>query len=50
MIRHTVRRDNYLNLYFHPWEFAEISCLPECKLSYTVTHNSGEKMCRSWRP
>ncbi|ERJ69171.1 polysaccharide deacetylase [Porphyromonas gingivalis SJD2] len=46
MIRHTVRRDNYLNLYFHPWEFAEISCLPDCKLSYTVTHNSGEKMCR----
>ncbi|WP_373697201.1 polysaccharide deacetylase family protein [Porphyromonas loveana] len=45
MIKRTIAHDDYLNLYFHPWEFAEINKLPNCKLSYTVTHRSGEEMC-----
>lgn len=45
MARYTARHDNYLSLYFHPWEFVDIAHIPKCKLSYTVRHNSGEKMC-----
>jgi hypothetical protein len=35
-----IRKDGYLNLYFHPWEFAELSS-PEVKLPCYVVRNSG---------
>lgn len=38
-----LKRDGYLLTYFHPWEFADITGLPEGKLPYIVTHNSGKK-------
>lgn len=38
-----LRKDGYLNLYFHPWEFADISA-PKYKLPGYTIKNSGEKM------
>ena len=37
----TLRKDNYLNVYFHPWEFETINIY---KFPSYVVHNSGERM------
>lgn len=37
-----LKKDGYLNLYFHPWEFAEISKMPELGLPGYITRNSGK--------
>jgi hypothetical protein len=37
----TLETDSYLNLYFHPWEFTDIS---QFKLPGYVKKNSGIKM------
>lgn len=37
----TLKRDNYLNLYFHPWEFADIS---KYKLPFYVKNISGNRL------
>ncbi|CAD7815241.1 Peptidoglycan-N-acetylmuramic acid deacetylase PdaA [Chryseobacterium aquaeductus] len=39
----TLKKDNYLNIYFHPWEFAEIKN-PEFKLPGFTVQNSGKEM------
>lgn len=39
----TLKKDGYLNIYFHPWEFADISC-KKFKLPAFTTRNTGEKM------
>ncbi len=36
----TVKKDGYLNVYFHPWEFADLSA-PEVKLPFYIVRNSG---------
>ncbi len=41
----TMNRDNYLNLYFHPWEFTDLS-LPRLGMPWYVKKNSGESMQR----
>lgn len=42
----TLRRDGHLVIYFHPWEFYELKTMPELKLPYLITHNSGKKLTR----
>lgn len=39
----TMNSDNYLNMYFHPWEFVDITG-KRYKLPGYVSRNSGEKM------
>lgn len=39
----TMKEDSYVNLYFHPWEFADISN-PDFKLPYLAKRNSGKAM------
>lgn len=41
----TMNRDHYLNLYFHPWEFTDLS-LPRLGMPWYVRRNSGESMRR----
>lgn len=44
-----LKKDNYLNIYFHPWEFAEIKD-EKFKLPGFTTKNSGEKMIKRFDP
>ncbi|HTF20252.1 MAG TPA: polysaccharide deacetylase family protein [Chryseolinea sp.] len=39
----TMNQDNYLNLYFHPWEFTDLSS-PRLGMPWYVRRNSGESM------
>jgi hypothetical protein len=43
MCRGAMRKDGYLNLYFHPWEFADLSS-PEVKLPFYIVRNSGGRL------
>lgn len=49
MFRHlskrTLQKDGYLNLYFHPWEFENIS-RSSYRLPWFVTRNTGPEMIR----
>jgi peptidoglycan/xylan/chitin deacetylase (PgdA/CDA1 family) len=38
-----IKKDGYLNLYFHPWEFVDLSA-PEVKLPSYIVRNSGDKL------
>jgi hypothetical protein len=38
-----IRKDGYLNVYFHPWEFADLSA-PAVKLPFYIVRNSGNKL------
>lgn len=38
-----IKKDGYLNVYFHPWEFADLSA-PEVKLPSFIVRNSGEAL------
>ena len=44
-VRRVLKKDHYLNIYFHPWEFAEIK-KPEYKLSGITTKNTGVEMVK----
>jgi hypothetical protein len=39
----TINRDKYLNIYFHPWEFTDLTN-PKYGLPKFVSRNSGDKM------
>ena len=39
----TIKKDGYLNVYFHPWEFADLSS-PEVKLPFYIVRNSGKSL------
>lgn len=39
----TMKRDHYLNLYFHPWEFTDLSS-PRLGMPWYVRRNSGKAM------
>jgi peptidoglycan/xylan/chitin deacetylase (PgdA/CDA1 family) len=43
MCRRTVNHDGYLNIYFHPWEFVDLT-RPKFGMPGFVSRNSGEKM------
>lgn len=43
LAQNALRKDGYLNIYFHPWEFAEIKN-PKYKLPNFTTKNTGEDM------
>lgn len=43
LCKFTINRDNYLNLYFHPWEFADLSSF---NFPTFVKKNSGQQMIR----
>jgi len=43
LVKRTLAKDKYLNIYFHPWEFADIINEKYNLPSYT-TKNTGEKM------
>ncbi|MGC3946321.1 MAG: polysaccharide deacetylase family protein [Chryseolinea sp.] len=40
----TMKSDGYLNLYFHPWEFTDLT-LPHLGMPWYVKRNSGLSMC-----
>ena len=40
----TYKRDNYLNIYFHPWEFTDLSDKRKLGLPAFVSRNSGSNM------
>ncbi|PZR33368.1 MAG: polysaccharide deacetylase [Azospira oryzae] len=44
--RWTLKKDGYLNLYFHPWEFVDLAKHEEFTLPFYITQNSGEALCR----
>jgi peptidoglycan/xylan/chitin deacetylase (PgdA/CDA1 family) len=39
----TINRDGYLNIYFHPWEFTDLSD-PQLGLPWLIRKNSGDEM------
>lgn len=41
-----LKKDGYLHLYFHPWEFADISLY---KIPFYIKRNSGEKMIKRFK-
>ena len=43
LAKNALRKDGYLNIYFHPWEFAEIKN-SKYQLPNFTTKNTGEKM------
>lgn len=43
LAKDVLKKDGYLNIYFHPWEFAEIKN-PNFKLPGFTTKNSGKQM------
>ncbi len=43
LTRDVLKKDQYLNIYFHPWEFSDIK-KEEYKLSAITTKNTGEQM------
>jgi peptidoglycan/xylan/chitin deacetylase (PgdA/CDA1 family) len=50
MCRRTINHDGYLNIYFHPWEFTDLTSR-QLGMPGFVSRNSGKKMARrfdSW--
>ena len=43
LAKNALRKDGYLNIYFHPWEFAEIKN-SKYQLPNFTTKNTGEEM------
>ena len=44
-LKRTYKKDGYINIYFHPWEFTDLT-LPGYGLPHFVSRNSGEKMIK----
>lgn len=40
----TLRHDRYLNLYFHPWEFVDLTTYKQFELPFYFTKNSGQAL------
>lgn len=40
----TIKKDGYLNTYFHPWEFMDIGPKKKYNFPFYVTKNTNEKM------
>ncbi len=46
LCRWIYRHDKLFVIYFHPWEFVDLTKHPEWKISYIIRHNSGKNMCK----
>jgi peptidoglycan/xylan/chitin deacetylase (PgdA/CDA1 family) len=46
LVKNTYRKDGYVNIYFHPWEFAELDKKDSYGFPGYVSKNSGKKMER----
>ena len=44
LCRRTARRDGYLNIYFHPWEFSEEIHNKELRIPFYIRKNAGERL------
>lgn len=44
LAKRTYRKDGYLNLYFHPWEFIDLSNAEKYGFPHYVSKNSGQAM------
>jgi peptidoglycan/xylan/chitin deacetylase (PgdA/CDA1 family) len=44
LVKRTYKKDGYLNIYFHPWEFTELGDKERFGFPAYVSKNSGEKM------
>lgn len=44
LMSYTAKHDDYLNVYYHPWEFISLDTLG-LELPRLITRNSGEAMC-----
>lgn len=42
----TIKKDGYLNIYFHPWEFMDIGPRKKYNFPFYVTKNTGLKMVK----
>lgn len=42
----TLKKDGYLNLYFHPWEFFDLATKPQYGLPSYIVRNSGQKLLK----
>ncbi len=40
----TLKKDNYLNIYFHPWEFVNLRDKEKFGLPFYITNRSGKKL------
>jgi peptidoglycan/xylan/chitin deacetylase (PgdA/CDA1 family) len=46
LVRKTIKKDGYLNVYFHPWEFTELNDKQRFGFPSYVSKNSGAKMIK----
>lgn len=46
LARRAARKDGYLNLYFHPWEFSLDLDNRDLRIPFYIRHNSGVKLTR----
>ena len=44
LLKRTLINDGYINTYFHPWEFVNLSTEAFSKLPYIIKHNTGNQM------
>jgi peptidoglycan/xylan/chitin deacetylase (PgdA/CDA1 family) len=44
LCKRTYKKDTYLNLYFHPWEFTDLTNKNKFGFPFYVSKNSGQKM------
>ena len=42
----TLRKDSYIVVYFHPWEFTDLKARKEFNLPFIITNQSGEGMIK----
>lgn len=45
----TLKKDNYLNIYFHPWEFVDLNKYKDLKLPFIIRNNSGDNLINRLR-
>ena len=44
LVKSAIKRDKYLNIYFHPWEFTDLTDKERFGFPSYVSKNSGEQM------
>lgn len=44
MMSRAIKKDGYLNIYFHPWEFNEDICSSAYRMPFYIRRNSGQRM------
>lgn len=45
-VKRTVKKDGYLNTYFHPWEFMDIGPKKKYNFPFYVTRNTDNRMVK----